>query len=295
MPAGTHDQITHTDVNVTGHDCNFCHTQVGPLDGAPASQGKEWAQAKFHANFTAANPLVMNGTTGRCSNCHLNVKPGAGFAAQDHSALHQRVGQRRTAARATRGRAPARPPRPTGSAPPAACRSYITVGGFPIPAAAGRHGDDADRHRQPAAPDGGARHGLHHLPRDRGGRQGRHRLRPRLDAHQHQLRLLPRGGQQPRRHGVERRDHAPPPAPATRGPYTLTSVVATKGGSKLTVTYPNHFYPVDCYQCHSAPSGIGDGHHRDRLHQRVDLPAHDQSKMTNPSTCVMCHTNGIPN
>ena len=77
--------MTHSDVNVTSKDCNFCHTQVGSSTTA-GIQGKEWAQAAFHKSFTAANPLVMNGTTGRCSNCHLNVKPGSTYTAFDHAA-----------------------------------------------------------------------------------------------------------------------------------------------------------------------------------------------------------------
>lgn len=85
VPAGTLDQIAHTDINVSGHDCNFCHTQKG-VSTASGVQGKEWAQASFHANFTSA-PLVMNGSTGRCSDCHMNVKPTAGFTAFDHSAF----------------------------------------------------------------------------------------------------------------------------------------------------------------------------------------------------------------
>ena len=87
IPAGTLAQISHADVNVSGHDCSFCHTQAGASTTA-GIQGKEWAQATFHANFTSsANPLVVNGTTGRCSNCHMNVKPGAAFTAQDHSSF----------------------------------------------------------------------------------------------------------------------------------------------------------------------------------------------------------------
>src|SRR5262249_8528465 len=85
IPAGTRDQITHTDINVSGHDCNFCHTQQG-VSTVSGVQGKEWAQANFHTSFTTTNPLVMNGSTGRCSNCHMNVKPGASFAF-DHSAF----------------------------------------------------------------------------------------------------------------------------------------------------------------------------------------------------------------
>lgn len=82
---GTKDQISHADSNVTRMDCNFCHTQIGPSTAAGV-QGKEWSVASFHRKFTAANPLVINGTTGRCSNCHLNVKPGPSYTQQDHSA-----------------------------------------------------------------------------------------------------------------------------------------------------------------------------------------------------------------
>ena len=83
-PAGTKDQIAHTDLNVTGKDCHFCHTQVGPST-VTGVQGREWQRASFHNRFSSANPLVMNGTTARCSNCHLNVKPGAAFTRFDHA------------------------------------------------------------------------------------------------------------------------------------------------------------------------------------------------------------------
>jgi hypothetical protein len=82
--AGTFDQISHADSNVTRLDCKACHTQVGPSTAAGV-QGKEWTKAVFHRSFSSANPLVMD-ATGRCSNCHLNVKPGTGYAAADHSA-----------------------------------------------------------------------------------------------------------------------------------------------------------------------------------------------------------------
>lgn len=87
-PANTPDQLTHADTNVARFECNFCHTQVG-VSTAPGVQGKEWAQASFHKNFTASSPLVivLTGTaTGRCSNCHMNVKPGTNSTVQDHSA-----------------------------------------------------------------------------------------------------------------------------------------------------------------------------------------------------------------
>src|SRR4029079_18403495 len=68
-----------------GHDVGFRHTQAGVATAAGVA-GKEWAQARFHANFTAAaSALVINGTTGRCSNCHMNDKPGAAYTGQDHS------------------------------------------------------------------------------------------------------------------------------------------------------------------------------------------------------------------
>jgi hypothetical protein len=84
IAAGTHDQISHADVNVTGRDCNFCHTQQGTSTAAGV-QGHEWAAAKFHVNFTGAYGLVLDGASGRCSNCHLNVKPAATFTGFDHS------------------------------------------------------------------------------------------------------------------------------------------------------------------------------------------------------------------
>lgn len=81
---GVRDQLAHTDLNVTSRDCNFCHTQVGPSTVAGV-QGREWSKAVFHRSFTTASPMLVNGTTARCSNCHLNVKPGPAYTQQDHS------------------------------------------------------------------------------------------------------------------------------------------------------------------------------------------------------------------
>jgi len=83
---GTLSQIDHADINAATRDCNFCHTQVGPSASA-SLQGKEWTQARFHASFTPTAPLVMNATTGRCSNCHLNVKPKSGYTTFNHGAF----------------------------------------------------------------------------------------------------------------------------------------------------------------------------------------------------------------
>jgi hypothetical protein len=38
-------------------------------------------------------------------------------------------------------------------------------------------------------------------------------------------------------------------------PFTIASLSAKKGGSSCTVTFPNHFYPADCSQCHVEPTG----------------------------------------
>ena len=73
---GTHDQIDHSDINVASQNCAFCHSQYG-TSTVSGIQGSEWAQAKFHVNFTAGTALTMNLTTGRCSNCHMNVKPSS--------------------------------------------------------------------------------------------------------------------------------------------------------------------------------------------------------------------------
>ncbi|MHB8874638.1 MAG: hypothetical protein ACYC8T_13195 [Myxococcaceae bacterium] len=81
---GTFDQLVHTDPNVTRVDCNFCHSQAGPSTVAGV-QGKEWTKAVFHRSFTTANPMLVNGTTARCSNCHMNVKPGTAYTAFAHA------------------------------------------------------------------------------------------------------------------------------------------------------------------------------------------------------------------
>ncbi len=78
VDAGTLDTLTHVDPNVTGRECNACHTQVG-ISTVAGVMGKEWAQAKFHAN----TPTVA----GRCSNCHMNERPPSTFTGQDHSAF----------------------------------------------------------------------------------------------------------------------------------------------------------------------------------------------------------------
>jgi hypothetical protein len=74
-------------------------------------------------------------------------------------------------------------------------------------------------------------------------------------------------------------------------PFTLTSVLAQKGGiggDRCTVTAPNHFYPVQCGQCHAAPTGTGPVTTGSAYASAWYFP-HITSKMTNPGTCNLCH------
>jgi hypothetical protein len=75
--ANTFVQITHKDINVAGKDCNICHSQVGP-------GGTKWKSGQFHAKVTT---LTLNGTSGRCDNCHMNVKPTVVVSGMNHSTI----------------------------------------------------------------------------------------------------------------------------------------------------------------------------------------------------------------
>ncbi len=91
VAAGTLAQITHSDINAANRDCNFCHTQAGAATSA-SLQGKEWAQARFHASFPSTMPLVMNGTTGRCSNCHMSDNPKSSYTTFNHGSFSNASG-----------------------------------------------------------------------------------------------------------------------------------------------------------------------------------------------------------
>ncbi len=127
VPSGTLDQITHADLNVASHDCNFCHTQKG-VSTAAGVQGKEWAQASFHANFNAGKPLLTNGTSARCSDCHLNVKPRAPFN-PDHSAFTETSQQDCASCHSWPGTGTSTAPNWLGATD---MPQYIAVGGFTI-------------------------------------------------------------------------------------------------------------------------------------------------------------------
>jgi hypothetical protein len=300
VPAGTLDQISHGDVNVTGHDCNFCHSQIG-LSSTAGVKGKEWAQARFHQSFGTTNPLVINGASGRCSNCHMNVKPTASFTLQDHSAFTDTPGsQDCSACHSWPGTGTASAPNwlgVSGGVPP-----YINVGGFAI--------------SQPLATTATTQTGISNLPHPTvasgtacttchssasGGK-------PAL-GYDHASTLISSDCGACHEAGstlispVWNGATAQASGAGDTRPYTLTSVTAYRGGGGgLNVNQANHFYPVDCYQCHTAPTGIvttstgatyAPATGGSTSTSRWAFP-HNERNMTNPSTCIMCHTNGVP-
>jgi hypothetical protein len=288
VPAGTHDQLTHADVNVSGHDCAFCHTQAGRSTVAGV-QGAEWAQAKFHASFSTSAPLVLNGGTGRCSNCHLNVKPGASFAAQDHAAFTSAAGTQDCSACHSWPGTSTTTPNWLGAA--GGTPQFITVGGFTVPA--------------PPATAAATQPGIANLPHPTvaagtscatchtGGAGGKNAI-----GYDHVSALASAACNACHEAGSNlvgtawnRATSQSAGAGDTR-PFTLTSIVATRSGSgSCTITRANHFYPVDCAQCHKVPTGTGAVTTGAAYTSAWTFP-HTNSKMTNPATCNMCHGPG---
>ena len=281
IPAGTHDQITHADVNVSARDCNFCHTQAG-ISTVAGVKGQEWAQASFHVKFTSANPLVMNGTTGRCSSCHMNVKPGATFTAFDHSAFSATSGsQDCSSCHSWPGTGTASTPNWLGAG---AMPMYISVGGFAIkqpPATTPTTQLGINNLPHPAVGTGVACTACHAMAAGGKSAIGYDHLSPLINpncssCHEAGTNLI----------GTIWNGATTVAAGAGDSrPYTLPGVSNSK--------YPNHFYPVDCYQCHIVPAGNGYVTTGTAYTTAWHFP-HTTKKMTNPSTCVMCHTKGIP-
>ncbi len=286
IPAGTRDQILHADVNVGAQDCARCHTQAGQST-APGIQGAEWAQARFHASLSPAIPLVMNGTTGRCSNCHLNVKPGPGITAQDHAAFSAVAGtQDCSACHSWPGTGSAAAPNWLGAT---AMPQFIAVGGFAIP--------------QPPAAVATTQQGIASLPHPTvatgtscatchtGGVGGKGAV-----GYDHASALINANCSSCHEAGSDLLG-TPWNLATTQGagagdtrPYTLTTIVATRGSSadRCTITLPNHFFAVDCAECHAVPAGNGAVTTGAAYASAWFFP-HTQSKMANPSTCNLCH------
>lgn len=310
VPSGTHDQITHGDVNATSHDCNFCHTQAG-ISTAPGVQGKEWGQASFHTSFTAANPLALNGTTGRCSDCHMTVKPTPAFTAFDHSALTSAPGTQDCAScHSWPGTGTASSPNWLGAS---AAPQFIPVGGFAIP-------QPPDRTGAPTTVPG-----IGNLPHPSTGGQACTACHTSpsggkpATGYDHASALINNNCRACHEAGSNLVGTAwngvtneASGAGDTR-PFTLSSIYAAYSGNSRIVTYPSHFFDstpnaskptiVDCKECHVVPTGngtttTGSAYLRIGSGGSTSTGAwafpHRQGNMTDPTTCAMCHGNNIP-
>jgi hypothetical protein len=243
---------------------------------------------------------VINGTTGRCSNCHLNVKPGASFTAQDHSAFTSAPGSQDCGScHSWPGTGTQAAPNwlgASGGVPP-----YINVGGFNIatpPATAPKLQTGISNLPHPTVATGTACTSCHKSVAGGTPAIGYDHASTLIGSncascHEAGSGLVgtPWNGASAEASG----------AGDTR-PFTLTSVTVYKGGGTLKATYANHFYPVDCSQCHVAPTGIAVSTSATAYAPATGGGAstsawsfpHNQRLMTNPTTCTMCHTNGIP-
>jgi hypothetical protein len=302
VPAGTYARITHADLNATGKDCNFCHTQVG-ASTSPGIAGNEWEQASFHVKFTSANPLTVNGTTARCSNCHLAEKPGAAYTAYNHTALTGASGSTDCAScHAWPGTGTTTNPNWKGAVGGAPV--YISVGGFNI--------------TQPPAPNGTTiQGGIANLPHPpgtcaqchTGGTGGKnafgydHAQAPNTNCracHESGSNLV----------GTVWNPNAPGAANTsascsegggtikdrggdTRAIDVTTIACGDKASTKLCGTRTcslNHFYPADCSECHNKPAaGIRTTSSGATYVQAWRFP-HSRNAMAGATTCCMCHT-----
>ncbi len=289
--SGVRDQISHADLNVSGRDCAACHTQKGPSSAA-GLQGKEWAQAKFHVNFNGTTPLISNGTTARCSTCHLNVKPGAGYTLQNHSAY--------TAA--------------SGTTDCSACHSYpgtgtvaagnwlgavggvptfIPVGGFTIPV--------------PPATTATVQSGIANLPHPTVGVQactachttaagGKNAI-----GYDHKSTLINANCNSCHETGSNLIGTPWNNSTTTAGgagdtrPYTINSLVPTFKNNNKSLANNKHFFPINCYECHRAPTTGNALVTTGAAYTAVWRFKHSEgAPMTKPSTCNTCHNFGIP-
>ena len=248
VPAGTLDQINHADINVTNAaECSLCHTQTGTSTTAGV-QGKEWAQASFHKNFGAGNALLMNGTTGRCSNCHLNVKPTAAFTTFDHSTFTDVSGSADCATcHAFPGTGTAAAPNWLGAQ---GTPQYINVGGFTIPNPPASNTSTVEANiaslPHPTVPSGTACTTCHSSATVFKPAIAYDHASPLIDGncsscHEDGSNLVsvPYNGASAELSG----------AGDTR-PIQVSNLTVYHGRS-CTLTVTNHFYPNNCYDCHT--------------------------------------------
>jgi hypothetical protein len=292
IAAGTMAQFTHADGNVSGRDCNLCHTQNGPSTQAGV-QGKEWQQAKFHGVFTSGqNPPVLDKASGRCSNCHIAEKPGAAYTAYDHGALSNTPGSDDCAScHIFPGTGTLASPNWKGAAgvPP-----FIVVGGFPIP--------------QPPATAPTTQAGINNLPHPTvatgtactachqtaaGGKQA--------TGYDHKSTLINTNCNSCHEAGSNlvgtKWSGATTQGTGTGDtrPFTIVGLVPSTGGNRRALSQGyNHFYPVDCAECHLVPAGNGPVTTGAAFKSawRFD---HKERRMQQ-STCNMCHSspNNLP-
>lgn len=289
VPAGTLAQITHSDVNASSRDCRFCHTQVG-RSTVVGIQGKEWAQATFHANFNATNPLVMNGTTGRCSNCHMNVKPGPTYTGQDHSMFTSTPGTTDcSSCHSFPGTGTPTAPNWRGAV--GGVPMYINVGGFPI--------------SQPPASSIIIQTGIANLPHPTvgttpcatchtGGAGGKNAI-----AYDHASTLISSNCSSCHEAGsnlvgtVWNGSTTMSGGAGDTRPWTIVGLVPSFDTNLIPLTNGfQHFFRADCHECHRAPTGIVSATTGATYMARWRFN-HDMRRMTNPATCNMCH--GPPN
>lgn len=271
--SGMHDQIDHTDVNVTGHDCNFCHAQTGPAAGPGG-----WTHGRVHAPFNSAGvAMTINTSTGRCSHCHANLTPTPAFTLFAHATIgtsdcascHSWPGTGTPVMANWLGA--------MGGAP-----ANIAVGGFTVPAPpASSPTTEAGIASLPHPTTGGASCATCHGASG-GGRGAIGYDHAAAAAITNRCNACHEAGS----------DLVSPVWSGTSGdtrPFTLASVRATFSGNSSTVTYPNHFYPVDCDECHNAPAGVAIGTTGAAFTTawRFD---HNCRAMTPVTTCLMCHT-----
>lgn len=283
---GVRAQMNHADLNATSHDCNFCHTQQGSSTAA-GIMGREWAQARFHTRFTAAQPLVMNGTTARCSNCHINEKPGASFTMFDHAAY--------TAAQTTSDCGTCHSYPGDMAAPPLpnwkgarAMPTIISVGGFviPVPPATTANTIQQGIANLPHPPASGIACTTCHTQAS-GGRRAFGYPHASTTLINNNCNSCHEAGSDLVGTVWNNATTSSAGAGDTR-PFTLTSVVPTFKGNTRACGYPKHFFPIDCKECHRIPAGNGfvtTG----AAYLAAWRFSHTESRMTRPGTCNTCH------